>query len=204
MFPRAVWMDSFHTEPLMEMPQIRDLITRMAQIACLPDEERSCIVPEARSEAFPVDLRPLAEHCELSARLRLMEENDRSLYYGFWELFRAASIRGVLLERGDTSFDNRLALADACLEMAAIMLRHEKEGEKIILPGDLEFAERMAQTAHSLLVNEENIFAADLRRRAEELYGSVDVVRKLLREQPERFELRQRYGPFLMHKRAKQ
>jgi hypothetical protein len=45
-----------------------------------------------------------------------------------------------------------------------------------------------------------NFLATDYRRRAEELWRSVDDLRKLLREQPERFELRRRYGPFPVRK----
>ncbi len=199
-FPRCIWMDDFHDKLLVEMPQISDLFARMGKIASLPDEERSRTVAQERTKAFPVDLRPLAMHYENSAQWRSMQQDTRSLYYGFWELFRVGSIRGLLMQSGDTSVENRIAMSNACLQMAAIMLHHDQDGEKIILSGDLEFAAQMAGTASALVAKEEDFFAMELRRRAEELCGSVDAARKLLREQPDRFQLRQRYGPFPVRK----
>jgi hypothetical protein len=203
-FPRAIWMDAFHTEKLVEMAQFSDLISRIGQIAGLPEEERLRRIEKEDSTAIPVDLLPLAKHYEFNAGMWSMEDSERSLYYGFWELFRSASIRAVLFLKGDTSLDNRSRWARSCLEMAAIMLRPKEEGDKIIVQGDLDFAKQMAETSHALLEKEQGFFMDHLRQRAEELYASVDRVQRLLREQPARFELRPRFGPFPVRKRGQQ
>jgi len=195
-FPRCIWMDDFHNKLLVEMPQIRDLFDRLRKIASLPDKERSRTVGLAGANAFPVDLRPLAAHYEDSARWRSMQQDTQSMYYGFWELFRAGSIRGLHMRGGDTSIENRIALSDACLQMASVMLHADQEGDKIIISGDLDFAEQMVETAYALVGEDEGPSAVHLRARAEKLNGTVDMARTVLREQPERILLRQRFGPF--------
>jgi hypothetical protein len=79
------------------------------------------------------------------------EEDDRIRYYGFWKLFRAASIRGVSMLRGDDSFDNRVKLSGAYVQMSAVLLDHERDGDKLVLLGDLTAAEQLARSARTLI-----------------------------------------------------
>src|SRR5204863_102494 len=59
MFPRCVWADSLHTDPLPDAPVVRDLIARMAAIAALADADRARLTDRSvRDAAFPIDLRP--------------------------------------------------------------------------------------------------------------------------------------------------
>jgi hypothetical protein len=176
-FPRCIWIDSFDTGWLTDSPVVRDLITRMAEIAGLPEDARRRLTDRAaRDEAYPIDLLPIAVHYERSAMRRRLrqDEDDRIRNYVFWELFRAASIRRVRMLRGDESFDNRMKLYDAYMEMSEIVLDHEREGDKIILIGDLTFAEQCAQSARALIRESDGPAAfASRRKRAENRLQSV-------------------------------
>jgi tetratricopeptide (TPR) repeat protein len=202
-FPRAVWMDQFHTQPLIESPVVSDLVDRMKRIAALPDAERQRLVePAARDKAHPIDLLPIARHYEIDARWQSMRQNedDRIRYYGFWELFRAASIRGHLMQNGDDSFTNRSSLSSVYVEMSAIMLDHERDGDKIVLVGDLTFAEKCAQSACALIRDDDGPVALDyFRPLAEKQLQQVREVRAAVESDPGRFVLRPRYGPFVVH-----
>ncbi len=199
MFPRCIWMDSFHGESLTASPVVRDLITRMSQIAALPDGDRRRLTDRAaRDEAYPIDLLPIAERYESSAMWssQWQDEDDRVRYYGFWKLFRAGSIRGVRMLRGDDSFDNRVKLSSAYVQMSAILLDHERDGDKFVLIGDLTFAEQCAQSARALIRESDGPAAFYFREQAEKQLQSVLRIRGVVEAQPDRFVRRPRYGPF--------
>jgi tetratricopeptide (TPR) repeat protein len=202
MFPRCIWADSLHTEAVTDAYVMKDLLARIEGIVSLPDEERRQLVdPALRDEAFPIDLAAVAKAYELEARLGSMadDEDDRLRYYGFWQLFRAASIRGVLMERGDDSFANRLGLYEGWLQMSAIQLDHETEGEQFVLVGDLSFAEQCAQSAHNI-IRDDDMTGAALRERALNQWDTARRLRATVDAEPERFILRPRYGPFIVRK----
>lgn len=200
LFPRCIWADEFHSRSLTDSPLVTDLIARMAAIAALPEDERLPLIDRrARDEAFPVDLSPIAHHYEVSALLgsHNQDEDKRVRYYGFWELFRATSIRGVLMMNGDDSFANRSRMADAYIQMSAIMLDNEREGDRIVMVGDLTFAEQCAQSAYNLVRDGDTSLLRDyLRERAEKQFETVMRVRKVVEANPDRFVMRARYGPF--------
>jgi hypothetical protein len=153
----------------------------------------------ARDDAYPIDLLPIAVDYEFTVMWDSLnqDEDDRIRYYGFWRLFRAASIRGVRMLRGDDSWDNRAKLAEAYIQMSAIMLDHEKEGDRFILIGDLTFAEQCAQTAYNLIRDSDGPIAIQFyRERAETQYEEVMAIRKAIETHPDRIILRPRYGPF--------
>jgi hypothetical protein len=204
MFPRCIWMDSFHTEALADSPVIKDLLTRMAEIAALPEEDRRrFIAPAARDEAYPVDLLPLALHYrnDVAWSSQWQDEDDRVRYYGFWKLFRAASILGARMMKGDDSFDNRSALSSAYVQMSAIQLDHERDGDKVVLIGDLTFAEQCARSALALIRESdgEGLVAHYFRGQAEKQLHGVLEVRGAVKAHPDRFVMRPRYGPFPVH-----
>jgi hypothetical protein len=201
-FSRCIWADAFHTESFADSYVIGDLIARLAAIAALSDDERRALrEPAVRNAAFPIDLMPLAHHYEIDSMLRSQwqDEDDRVRYYGFWTLFRAAGIRGVALQRGDDSFANRSRMADTYLQLGALMLQQETEGERIVLVGDLTFAEQCAHTAYRLVGDDEPA-AQLIRGRAEKLFNEVEMVRHALAMRPDRFVLHPRYGPFPVSK----
>jgi hypothetical protein len=179
---------------------IRDLIARIDAIAALPDEERRRLIdPVLRDEAFPIDLESIAQAYELQTRMEAMRQDDdaRLRYYGFWQLFRASSIRGVLMSRGDDSFGNRLGLHSAMLQMSAILLDHEKEADRIVLVGDLLFAEQCAQSAYNI-IGEDDMVGHSLRASALDQWETVRKLRAMVEAEPERFILRPRYGLFVV------
>jgi hypothetical protein len=198
-FPRCIWMDDFHTTALPDIPVVQDLIARMAQIAALPEDARRGLTDRvARDAAYPIDLMPIARHYEDSAMLSslMQDEDDRIRYYGFWQLFRAGSLRSEHWLSGDDSFDNRVKFAEDYIQMSAIMLDHESEGDKFILFGDLTFAEQCAESAYNLIRESDGPIAAYYRDRAEKRYEEVMTLRNALQGYPDRFILRPRYGPF--------
>jgi hypothetical protein len=201
MFPRCVWADSLHTHPLPDASVVRDLIARMAAIAALPDADRALLTDRStRDAAFPIDLRPIAEDYESTAMLDSVyqDHDDRVRYYGFWRLFRAASILGCLMVDGDDSYETRSRLSGMCVQMSVIMLDNERDGDLVVLVGDLTFGEQCAQSAVALIRDGEgsNYF----RKRAEDQLRTVREVRAAVAANPDRFVLRPRYGPFLVRR----
>jgi len=200
MFPRCIWADSLHTESVTDPYVMKDLLARITAIASLPDEKRRRLVdPAQRDKAFPIDLRAVASAYELEARMGSMrqDEDDRIRYYGFWQLFRATSIRMIAMVRGDDSFANRLGLHEGWLQMSAIQLDHEAEGERFVLVGDFLFAEQCAQSAYNI-IRAGDMAGDALRERALEQWNSVRRLRAAVDTEPERFILRPRYGPFVV------
>jgi hypothetical protein len=199
LFPRCIWADALHTESLTDSPVIKDLIDRMSAITTLPEDvRRSLAVPNARDAAYPIDLLPVADHHATAAKWDSLrqDEDDRIRYYGFWRLFRAASIWGVQMARsGDDSLDTRTRLADAYVQMSAIMLDGERDGDRIVLVGDLTFAEQCAQSACHL-IRDGDPAAEYFRGRAEKQLEEVLAVRRAVEANPERVIVRPRYGPF--------
>lgn len=100
------------------------------------------------------------------------------------------------MSRGDDSFENRSHIADSYVQMSSILLDHETEGDKIVLIGDLDFAEQCAESAYNLMRASDGAVAAYNRAEAEAQYGRVMALRDALKAQPDRFVLRPRYGPF--------
>jgi hypothetical protein len=197
MFPRCVWADSLHTDPLPDAPVVRDLVARMAAIAALPDADRARLTDRStRDAAFPIDLRPIAAHYESTAMWDSLHQDldDRIRYYGFWRLFRAAAIVGGLMVDGDDSYETRSKLSGMYVQMSAIMLDHERDGDRVVLVGDLTFAEQCAQSAVALIRDGEG--PDYFRERAEDQLRTVREVRAAVAADPDRFVLRPRYGPF--------
>jgi hypothetical protein len=196
MFPRCVWADAFHTSSPAEAPELADLIARVGAIARAPDDERRLLTdPAARDRAHPVELLPLASSYEQRVALSTAfddADGEHVRYYGFWRLFRAASLRAVAYQRGDTTVENRLKLAEDYLEMAVVMLDHEREGERVILVGDLTFARQCVESAYTLGTDSDY-----LRARAERQLASIEQLQDAIAADPDRFELRLRYGPFV-------
>jgi hypothetical protein len=204
MFPRVIWMDSFHTDSLTDPPVIKDLLARMARIVALDEANRRELVDlKARDAAYPVDLMPIAAHLEQEAEMGSVfgEQDDRTRYYGFWQLFRAASIRGHRMRAGDDSFSNRSKLSSAYRQLSAIMLDHELQDDKVVLTGDLTFAEQCARSACALIRESDGGVALHFwRESAERQLQSVLDVRAAVEAQPARFLLRPRFGPFPVRK----
>ena len=203
MFPRCIWADALHNQPLAVANEMSDLLQRMAKIAALPEQERIPLKDRgAKNKAFPIDLLPIAEYYEITATLtsQWQDEDDRVRYYGFWQLFRAAAIRFVLLQRGDTSFTNRGHISSAFAQMSAIMFDHDREGDKLILFGDLTFAEQCTITAFNIILDSDGASGAYYREQAQKRYDEVQALKQALKADPEKFELRPRYGPIITHK----
>jgi hypothetical protein len=88
-------------------------------------------------------------------------------------------------------------LAEAYIQMSAIMLDHEQKDDRFILIGDLTFAEQCAQSAYNLIRDSDGEFDIHFyRERAETRYEEVMAIRKAIEAQPDRIILRPRYGPF--------
>jgi hypothetical protein len=200
MFPRCLWADSLHNEALADVPVLKDLLARIDALARLPDDERRRLTDRAaRDQACAIDLRPVADAYENDARWSTLahDKDPRLRYYAFWQLFRAASIRGALMMKGDDSFDNRSHLSSAYRDMSVIMLDTEPEEDRIVLLGDLTFAEQCAQSAYRLIRDSDGELAIlGLRNAAEAQWRNVMAVRDAVERQPERFVRRPLYGPF--------
>jgi len=205
MFPRCVWADSLHDEPLTASPIITDLMERVAGIARLPAKKRRELRdPGARDQAFPVDLGRAAEYLENEARLSSIFHGDdaRTRYYAFWQMFRAAAIRFIEFERGDRSPTNRCRIAHAYLEMSAIMLDYDSEGDRYVLQGDPAEAQLLVGSAFALLedIEERDLWARALRAQAEHRSEELSKLERIMAANPDRFEIRVRYGPLVKRK----
>ncbi|HEX7335338.1 MAG TPA: hypothetical protein VF290_27850 [Pyrinomonadaceae bacterium] len=207
MFPRCIWADSLHHEHFTDSPVIKDLLERIRVIARLPLETRRTLRDLAmRDKAYPIDLIPIAQHFETTARLGSVfnEKDETTRYYAFWQMFRAVGIRGVRYNEGDKSSTNRCEWAHSYLEMSKIMCDHSKEGEKVILQGDPAEAQLLVQSAYGLIQDlEDDMLVRVLRAEAEEQWESLLRLEQVMKEKPDRFEIRPRYGP-LIKKKLKQ
>jgi hypothetical protein len=198
LFPRCVWADSPDIASPTDSPVIMDLLERLQVIANLPEDTRR--QRRERADAIPphdIDLIPLAEWYESAAGVSLTFAggNDSALYYAFWQLFRASSIRVHALMGGDRSPSNRFSLAQDHLRMSNAMLEAETDDDKWVLSGDLAFAEQCARSAYSLAEDNER-----LRILAEQQFNDVTRIQQAVVHEPERFILRPCYGPFVIGK----
>ena len=204
MFPRCIWADSLHHEPFTDSPVIKDLLERIRVIASLPLETRRTLCDLAtRDKAYPVDLLPIAQHFETTAQLGSVfnQEDETTRYYAFWQMFRAAGIRGVRYKQGDESTSNRCKWAHSYLEMSKIMCDHSKEGEKVILQGDPAEAQLLVQSAYGLIQDiEDDMWVRVLRAEAEDQWEILLKLEHVMKENPHRFEIRARYGPLVKKK----
>ena len=208
MFPRCIWADSFHQEPLSSSPVITDLLHRLREIAALPVERRRELVePSARDLAYPIDLEPVARHLEDQAQMSsLFHQDDRSTrYYAFWQMFRAAAIRGNRFKLGDDSLSNRCLIARSYIQMSKIMLDHTFEDDKVILEGDPAEAKLLVQSAYGLLDEAGaaggDLWARALRDEAEKYWDDLLRLEQAIADDPARFEVRPRYGPLVKARR---
>jgi hypothetical protein len=201
LFPRCLWLDALHREPLAASPVIADLLERTRAIAQLPAEARRALRdPAARDGAFPVSLEHVAEHLEREAMLGSVFGGDEAVtrYYAYWQLFRAVSIREATYQRGDRSTTNRCRIAHAYLEMSKIMLDHTTEGDRVILEGDPAEAQQLVGSAYGLLQGiEDDLWADALRAQAEEQWEQLLTLERVLDANRDRFEIRARYGPLV-------
>jgi hypothetical protein len=110
-----------------------------------------------------------------------------------WVIGPAGS--GKSRERCET-FENRMKLSSAYVQMSAVMLDGERNGEQFILTGDLTFAEQCAQSACALIRDEDGAGAAYARERANKQLRLVRELRAAIQAKPDQFVLRPRYGPF--------
>jgi hypothetical protein len=193
-----------HRESLVASPVITDLLERVRAIAQLPAEARRTLRdPRARDEAFPVDLGHVAEFLENQAQLGSAFGGDdaRTRYYAFWQMFRAAAIRGMQYQRGDRSVTTRCRLAHSYLEMAKIMLDHSTEGDKFILQGNPSEAQLLVRSAYGLLQDiKDDVWAEALCLQAEDQDEELLRLEQVLKDNPGRFEVRARYGPLIKKK----
>jgi hypothetical protein len=202
MFPRCVWADSLHEEPLTASPMIVDLLERIRAIARLPVETR-CTLSDvrARDKAYPIDLLPIAEHLETEAMLGSLVDDDTARYYGFWQMFRASAIRGVSYKQGTKSTSNLCKLAHSYLEMSNIMLSASREGDNLIIQGDPAEAKLLVQSAYGLLEQaEDDLWVQTLRSQAEQQWQELLELEQTMKNNPLRFEIRLRYGPLIKGK----
>lgn len=195
LFPRCVWQDSLDRALPAQLPEFTDLMERLRAIAGLSEDARRQRMD--RAGAIPpdtVNLIPLAESYESTADMSwtFAGDDDSALYYGFWRLFRAASIRELALKSGDRSPGNRLSLAQDYLRMSDGMLEAETDDDKWILSGDVAFAEQCARSAYTLAEESER-----LRNAAEQRFNDVLRLKEAIVREPQRFILRPRYGPFV-------
>jgi hypothetical protein len=205
MFPRCLWADALHTEPLAQSPVIADLLARIRAIAAAPIETRRALKPRSRRDAaYPIDLMPLAEHLEREVRLASVFDrgDETTRYYAFWRLFRASAIRGLRFQEGDTSASNRRSLAHAYLEMSKVMLDHTAEGDKVLLQGDPADARKLVQSAFGLIepLGDHDLAARALRGEAETRWEELLELQQIVERHPDRFEIRPRYGPLTLAK----
>lgn len=196
MFPRCAWNDEFTSVPFTELPVVADLISRLRAIADLPEHHRLALadnLPDA--PAHPVDLVPLAIHYETTVRTNEVFDDHRGNperhYRRFWRLVRAAAARSAMFARGDTSLANRGALAADYLDINAILLDVREEDGKVVLNGDLTFAEQCTQSALTLAADER----PDLRERAEHQYQQVRRLTQEAADRPASFVVRPGFGP---------
>jgi hypothetical protein len=205
LFPRCIWADSLHHTPMTESPVIQDLMHRVRSIASLPDEQRRRLRNQpTRDKAYPVDLLAVAQHFESEAKLASVfgTADNRTRYYAFWQMFRAAGIRGVRHQQGDRSKQNRAGLAYSQLEMSKILLDHTTEDERVILQGDPAEAELLLKSAYALVGNDpEDQVARHILTQVEANWETLQKLQQVMQSNPDRFEIRQRYGP-LMKRRA--
>lgn len=201
-FPRSIWADEFHGTRFDESDVVADLITRMRSISAMPDEQRADLSDShARDRLHPIDLLPLASRYEQKVQIDSAfadPEDDSQRYYGFWRLFRAALIRAPTFASGDHT--NWYELADDYLQMSAIMLDHEKDGDRYIMTGDLDTADKLTMSAYLLAENttDSGVLGYDIKRRAETLNAEIERTKALRQQHPDRFRSRLRYGPFEM------
>lgn len=204
MFPRCVWADSLHQELFTESPVMTDLLERMRAIASLPIEIRRTLRDlSARDKAFPVNLVPVGEYLESQAELGSLfnQDNDTTRYYAFWQMFRAAAIRGVRYRQGDKSTLNRGKLAHSYLEMSQIMLDNTTEADKSILQGDPADAKLLVESAYGLIQDAgDDPWVRFLRARAEDRWEELAKLEQVIKDNPLRFEIRPRYGPLIKGK----
>lgn len=98
---------------------------------------------------------------------------------------------------GDDSHGNRLKMAEAHLQMSAIMLDFEEREGVTTLIGDLDFAEQCAESAFNLMRDGDgDLILSYVRERAEKQFARIQATRAALEREPERFALRPKYGPF--------
>ena len=203
-FPRCFWLDELHTHRLTELPPVIDLIERIESIVSSPaGGSRLARAPSDRDEMFPIDLLKLANsyEAEVVASTVLGVTDDRTPYYAFWQLFRAAGIRGHLLSTGEGSLMNRLRLAEAYLQMATIMLtpKTDEENDLIIIVADLDFARKAGVTVHNLFDDEDPPSLTErMQQQALALLEQLDRVERAVQVNPDRVILRPEYGPITM------
>jgi hypothetical protein len=203
MFPRCVWADELHQTPLAEIPQIEGLLDRIRGLAALPDAVRSQLTdPAARRAAHPVDLLALANRLESRVIARSMlgpAEEPSERYYAFWTLFRAAALRAAAEPAGDT-VANETSIIDDYLRMSRLMLDYETDDDRVVLIGDLDFAEQLVSSAHNLAksLDVTVAFREHLTGDAEAHWDDIQRVRHAVAAQPDRFIVRPRYGPFVV------
>jgi hypothetical protein len=203
MFPRCVWADELHQTPLVQTPQIEDLLHRIRDLAALADAVRSQLTdPAARRAAHPVDLLGLAIRLESRVMAQLAlggVEEPRERYYAFWTLFRAAALRAAADATVDT-VANETSIINDYLRMSELMLDHETDEDRIVLIGDLDFAEKLVSSAFNLAksLDVTDWFRQHLTGEAEAHWENIQRVRQAIASQPDRFILRPRYGPFVV------
>jgi hypothetical protein len=202
MFPRCIWADALHQEPISKSPVVVDLLERIRAIVRLPVETRRTLIdPPARDKAYPVDLTSVAEYLETQAELGAVfnHEDETTRYSAFWQTFRAAAIRAVRYIGGDRSFDNCSKLVRSYIEMSKIMMDFSTEGDKFILQGDPAEAKVLIRSAYGLLQDfEDDLLVRLLRAEAETQWVHLVKLEQDLRDNANRFELRPRYGPLVL------
>jgi hypothetical protein len=201
MFPFCVWADAFHTHQFFDLPVTKPMLKRLNKLAALPPEDlRALTTPQAREAFMPLDLEAIARDLTHEAQMGLAfnADDERTHYYSFWSLFRAAALRAVLFAKGEATDEVLFGLASNQLEMSTAMLNFEDKYDKITFKGDLENGEQMAISARTLFNMSKNVFGSEMAEAAEERIANYQRLGRALAEAPQRFRIAPIYGPFRM------
>jgi hypothetical protein len=199
MFPLCVWADELHTRHFFDLAVTRPMLERLQALAALRLEDlRELTTPKTRAAFMPVDYEAVARELtrDMQFALTFKADDDRTHYYSFWNLFRAAALRSVLFTRGEVADDVVFGLASNQLEMSAAMLNFEEKDDRVTFKGDLDNGEQMAISARALFKTLNHPFAAPMAEAAEGRIADYQNVRTAVAKTPERFRIAPIYGPF--------
>jgi hypothetical protein len=203
MFPLCIWADELHTHQFFDLTVTRPMLERLQALAALsPEDARALTIPQARAAFMPLDMEAIAGELtnDTTLALTFRADDDRTHYYGFWNLFRSAALRGWLVAKGGARDQLFFDLAHNQLEMSAAMLGCEVTDDKITFKGDLENGEQMATSARSIFRMFDDHFARSMAETAEERIAEYQSIRRAVAKTPERFRIAPIYGPFASRK----
>jgi hypothetical protein len=196
MFPRCIWANEFFTIDLLDSFVIKDLLERIKVIGRLSKEERIKLLdPRERLLRYPITYSGVVEGYISHARRAelgdlLNDENDKDdlWHYEFWDYFRAHSILTVRLMSGEMKIEQIAhELINCYLNMGYLMLKGKKEDDKIIIQGDIDFANKCAVSAYSFASQCQIPY---LIRMSENLLAEIDKLERAITANKDLFILR--------------